>query len=366
MKQFLSFLRKEFYHIFRDMRTTCIMLAIPVVLIVVFGYAISMEIKNAPFAVFDQSKDEVTTNITNRIAASEYFRFYDSVNSNEELQTLFRKGKIKVAVVFPANFGSSPLFSEVQILADASAPNEATALTQYASAIIKTEIATLMAPTGIPAQGITPVVQLLYNPQMKDAYNFVPGVMGMILILICSMMTSVGIVREKEFGSMEVLLVSPMKPIYIILAKATPYLLVSFVNIVTILLLAHYLLGVPIVGSLTLVLFLSTLYALVALCLGLLISTVAESQQSAMLISAMALLLPIMLLSGMMFPIENMPPLLQLLSNVVPARWYIVAIRDVMIKGAGWTSVMTEIGILLFMTVVLIAASVKRFKVRLE
>ena len=367
MKQFLSFLRKEFYHIFRDMRTTLIMLAIPVIMVVIFGYAISMEIKNAPLAVFDQSRDEMTMKITDRLAANEYFEYYTTVESYDELQLLFRKSKIKIAVVFPAGFGSDPMSSEVQLLLDASSPNEASALTGYATAVINAEIADSLTPSATQrVTGITPVVQLLYNPQMKDAYNFVPGVMGMILILICSLMTSVGIVREKELGSMEVLLVSPLKPASIILAKAVPYLLVSFVNITTILLLAYYLLDVPIVGSLSLLLFLSTLYALVALCLGLLISTVTDSQKAAMLISAMALMLPVILLSGMMFPIENMPYLLQLLSNIVPARWYIVAIRDVMIKGVGLAGVLPEIGILLLMTVILVIISVKRFKVRLE
>ena len=184
---------------------------------------------------------------------------------------------------------------------------------------------------------------------MKGAYNFVPGVMGLILILICAMMTSIGIVKEKEMGTMEVLLVSPLKPIYIILAKAIPYLLLSMVNIATILLLSYFLLDVPIKGSLLLLVSVSILYAIVSLCLGLLISTVADTQQAAMLISGIALMLPIMLLSGMMFPIENMPDILQWFSHIVPAKWYI----------------MKEIGILSFMAVVLVFLSVKRFKIRL-
>ena len=197
---------------------------------------------------------------------------------------------------------------------------------------------------------------------MKGAYNFVPGVMGLILILICAMMTSVGIVKEKEIGTMEVLLVSPMKPVYIILAKATPYLLLSLVNIATILALSYFLLDVPINGSLPLLVCVSVLYALVALCLGLLISTIADTQQAAMLISAVVLMLPIILLSGMMFPIENMPVILQVISNIVPAKWYIIAVKDIMIKGLGFGSVLQEVGVLVLMAVVLIGLSVKRFK----
>lgn len=363
MKQFLSFLTKEFYHIFRDTRTTVIMLAIPVVLVVLFGYAITTEINNARFVVLDHSRDILTTRITDRLIAHEYFEFYGYASDYDEVESLFKQEKIKLAIVFPPGFAENIPGAEIQILADASAPNEATSLSEYATAVINTGLAQ-GADSGIG--GIVPVVKLMYNPQMKDAYNFVPGVMGMILILICSLMTSVGIVREKEYGSMEVLLVSPMKPLYIILAKAAPYLLISFVNVITILLLAYYLLELPIAGSLSVVILLSVLYTLVALCLGLLVSTIANTQKAAMLICGVALMLPVMLLSGMIFPIENMPWILQAISNVIPARWYITALRDVMIKGLGVMEILPEIGVLLLMVFLLIVLSVKRFKTRLE
>lgn len=340
------------------------MIALPVVLVVLFGYAISTEIKSSGICVLDPSRDGVTQRITNRLISSEYFDFYKQAKDYSEIESLFRKGKIKIAVVFPLGFTEQMATgSEIQLLVDASAPNEATALTEYATAIINAE---LYKDKPFITQGITPVVKLLYNSQMKDAYNFVPGVMGMILILICSIMTSVGIVREKEYGSMELLLVSPLKPIYIILAKATPYLLISLVNILIILLLSTFLLDVPIRGSVMLVILLSLLYALVALCLGLFVSTVVNTQKAAMLICALVLMLPVILLSGMIFPIENMPWILQVISNLIPARWYIVALRDVMIKGLGVMDILQEIMILFSMVVVLIVMSVKRFKIRLE
>ena len=363
MRQFVSFVRKEFIHIFRDTRTMMILLVMPIILIILFGYAITNEIKRVPIAVFDQSRDELTEKMTDRLAASEYFDLIASVASYEEAQTLFRQGKANVVVVFPPQYASTE-DAQVQVLADATDPNQATQLTAYCSAIIAQELAgegAGMAQSG----GIQAVTSLLYNPQMKGAYNFVPGVMGLILILICAMMTSIGIVREKEIGTMEVLLVSPMKPIYIILAKAVPYLILSMVNIATILLLSYFLLDVPIKGSLLLLVAISTLYTLVALCLGLLISTVANTQQAAMLMSGMALMLPIMLLSGMMFPVENMPAFLRWLSNIVPAKWYIIAVKNVMIKGLPLVAVLKEIGILALMAVVLIALSVKRFNIRL-
>lgn len=395
MKQLIAFVRKEFYHIFRDLRSTLILLAMPIVLIILFGYAITTEIRQVSFGVLDESRDELSVRITDRLAASSYFHLYGRVDDLFGAQALFRQGKVRIIVVFPPQFASRS-DAPVQLLADASDPNEATQLLSYASAIIQeqwadvsirqTRIATAhptpevastaaakvgpdtlhAAPAaGNSAPGIRPVVRLLYNPLMKGAYNFVPGVMGLILILICAMMTSVGIVREKETGTMEILLVSPLKPIYIILAKATPYLFLSLVNIATILLLSYYLLDVPIAGSLWLLVGISLVYAIVSLCLGLLISTIADTQKAAMLISGMALMLPVMLLSGMLFPVENMPPPLQWLSHIVPAKWYIIAVKDVMIKGLGLAAVWKEIAILLCMGVVLVLWSVKRFNIRL-
>lgn len=355
MKQFISFIRKEFYHIFRDVRTMAILLIMPVIFIILFGYAITTEIKLAPIAVFDQSRDELTRKITEELSANEYFELYKQVDSYAEAQELLRQSKVTLAVIFPPQFASTP-DAQVQILADASNPNEATQLTAYTSSVLAQQI---------EHKGVQSVVKLLYNPLMKGSYNFVPGVMGLIMILICAMMTSVGIVREKELGTMEVLLVSPMKPLYIIIAKTIPYLLLSIVNIATILLLAYFLLEVPMNGSLLLVIFISLLYALVSLCLGVLISTVAETQQSAMLMSGFVLMLPVILLSGMMFPVENMPAILQYISHIVPAKWYIIALKDVMIKGLSFGDIWQEVIILTAMLAGIIGLSVKRFKVRL-
>lgn len=350
------------------------MLGMPVILIILFGFAITTEIQRVPIAVLDQSKDDATRRIIQHIKASEYFDLYAMVNDKEEGEALFRKGKVRMIIVFPPQFNESMVHNkgvQMQLIADATDPNEATSLTQYVQSIVADAIQTFLSPAEINSGEaynlqIVPEITLLYNPQMKGAYNFVPGVMGLILILICAMMTSVGIVREKEMGTMEILLVSPMKPIYIILAKAVPYLLLSMANVITILLLSYYLLEVPIAGSLTLLFSLCMLYAMLSLSLGLLISTITDTQQAAMLVSAMALMLPIMLLSGMMFPVENMPWILQLLSNIVPAKWFIVALKDVMIKGLGIEIILKEVAVLVGMTVVLIVVSVARFKNRLE
>ena len=339
----IAFVKKEFIHISRDKRTMMILLLMPVILIILFGYAITTEIKRVPVAILDQSRDEVTQKMISHFVASEYFELYKMIDSEKEGQALFRQGKVRMVLIV----GSGKLKVESE-----NANSNAKQLSSF----------TFHLSTG---KEIVPVISLLYNPQLRGAYNFVPGVMGLILILICAMMTSVGIVKEKEIGTMEVLLVSPMKPVYIILAKAAPYLLLSLVNIATILALSYFLLDVPINGSLPLLVGVSVFYALVALCLGLLISTIADTQQAAMLISAVVLMLPVILLSGMVFPIENMPVILQVISNIVPAKWYIIAVKDIMIKGLGFGSVLQEVGVLVLMAVVLIGLSVKRFKIRL-
>ncbi len=353
MKIFIAFVRKEFYHIFRDPRTMLILLLLPIVLIILFGFAITNEIKSVPIGVVDFSMSEESRRAVQQLDASEYFELYHSYRNKNKADEAMRRGDISMIVVLSS---SSPL--ETQLLLDASDPNQASQLAGYAQMILQ--------QMGVTSPTIIPITHLLYNPQMKSSYNFVPGIMGVILILICAIMTSIGIVREKETGSMEVLLVSPIKPIYIIIAKAVPYLVISIVNVITIMILARFLLDVPILGGVVLVMLLSILYSFVSLCLGLLVSTVVNTQQAALLFCAVILMLPVILLSGMIFPIENMPLLLQVFSNIVPARWYIEALRGVMIKGLGLADIWLHVVILTSMLLVIIAISVKRFKIRLQ
>ncbi len=368
MKQFTSFVKKEFYHIFRDKRTMLILLGMPIVQIILFGFAITTEVKNIQVAVYDPSKDEATTRIIDRLQASEYFNITQMLNTPEDIEKVFREGKINLAVVFSNHFSDDLLHTgdaAVQLIVDATDPNQAVTLTNYAASIITSYQKELMGQYQIPIQ-IIPEIRMLYNPEMKSAYNFVPGVMGLILMLICAMMTAISIVREKEMGTMEILLVSPMKPIYVILSKAVPYMLLSLVNITSILLLSIFVLDVPVAGSLFWLFIVSFVFISVALSLGLLISTIADTQIAAMLISGMGLMMPTMLLSGMIFPIENMPVVLQYLSNIVPARWYISAIRKIMIEGLSISFVLKEVGVLLFMALFLIIVSLKKFSIRLE
>lgn len=366
MKQFIAFVKKEFYHIFRDRRTMLILLGMPVVQIILFGFAITTEVRNVRMGVLDPSNDEITRKIIDRLDASEYFNVTSLYHTPKEVEKAFGKGDIDMAIVFTDRFTDRLYTGEacVQLIADATDPNMATTQTNYASGVIAAAGKELLPP-GINTAGLTPDIKLLYNPQMKSAYNFVPGVMGLILMLICAMMTSISIVREKETGTMEVLLVSPMKPLFIILAKAVPYFVLSFVNLITILLLSVFVLNVPIAGSLFWLVVVSLLFIFVSLALGLLFSSITRTQVAAMLASGLVLLMPTMYLSGMIFPIESMPLFLQWISDIIPARWYIQAIRKLMIEGVSVVFVVKEIGILSLMAVVLITISFKKFKHRL-
>jgi ABC-2 type transport system permease protein len=359
MKAFVSFVRKEFLHIFRDARTMLIVLAMPVVQIILFGFALTTEVKNVQVSVLDLSKDVSSQRMIRQLAAGEHFQVSE-IHSPDDLDRLFRQGKTDLALIFPPHFHENLLHSgdaSLQLIVDASEPNQASTRVNYASSILASA-----APQASPVQ---PIVRMLYNPQMKSAYNFVPGVMGLILMLICAMMTSIAIVREKETGTMEVLLVSPIRPLAITLAKMVPYFALSLVNLTTILLLSVYVLRVPVEGNLLWLLTLSLLFIVVALALGLLISNLVRTQVAAILISGMGLMMPTMILSGMIFPVESMPPLLQWLSAILPARWYIAGVKKLMIQGVDGIFVFREMLVMVLMAIVLLTISLKKFNTRL-
>ena len=362
MKQFWAFIKIEFFHIFRDRRTMLILLGMPVLQIILFGFAITTELNHSRVAVLDPSKDAVTTRITERIDENRYFSVVKELSSASDIETVFRHDEADIVVAFTPDFDANLSTGEagIQLVVDATDPNTGNMMAGYVQGIVGQAL-----QSGTQS---SPIVQthLLFNPQMKSAYNFVPGVMGLILMLMCAMMTSISNVREKETGTMEVLLVSPIRPIIIILAKAVPYLVLSCVNLATILLLSVYVLHVPVEGSLWTLSFLSLLLIAVALSLGLLISCVVQNQVAAMIVSGMGLMMPVMLLSGMIFPIESMPAVLQWISNIIPARWYIQAVKKVMIEGLGMAAVWHEALILSGMAALLIGLSLKKFKERLE
>lgn len=367
MKQFVAFVKKEFVHVFRDRRTLLILIGMPMMQILIFGFAISDEITNTQLVVIDKANDIASHKLISQIDASKYFDVSNALINENEIEDAFRKGRLKVVMVIPPNFNTELNHSkatQIQLIADASDPNMANLITNYLNAIIK-EFGKDQNDLGSIPYMISPEIRMLYNPQLKSAHNFVPGVMALVLMLVCVMMTAITIVREKETGTMEVLLVSPFKPSLVLLAKAVPYLVLSWVNVTTIVLLSIFALKLPVNGSLLLLFAESTLFIVTCLSIGIFISIRTNSQQAAMLVSLMGMLLPTVLFSGFMFPLENMPQFLRLIANAIPSRWFYVIVKDIMIKGLGFSFILKETLALLIITSFFFIVSLKTFKQRL-
>lgn len=368
MKQFIIFVRKEFAHVLRDKKTLLILFGMPVMQILIFGFALTNEVKNARIIVVDQAQDAASQQLIAKIEASRYFEIERSEMEAHHIERAFQKGVIKMAVVIPSGFNaqlSHENKSQIQVIADASDPNTANTLTNYISSIIQD----FQNERNIDSKGayrIVPETHMLYNPQLKGVHNFVPGVMALVLMLVCVMMTAISIVREKEIGTMEILLVSPFKPMLVMVSKAIPYLILSLVNVTTILLLSVFALELPINGNILLLFAESTLFIITCLTMGIFISVKTSSQQVAMLISLMGMLLPTIMFSGFMFPIENMPKALQIISNAVPAKWFYTIVKAIMIKGLGFSGIWKESLVLFGMTLFLLFVSLKNFKIRLS
>lgn len=367
MKQFITFVRKEFAHVLRDRKTLLILFGMPVMQILIFGFALTNEVKNSAIVVIDYAQDEASQKLISRIEASRYFEVSKSAADHNQIEESFKEGNVKLALIFPQNFYSDLMHqnkAQIQIITDATDPNTANTLANYVTAIIQDYQSDINQHASLPYR-IIPETKMLYNPQLKSVHGFVPGVMALVLMLVCVMMTAVSIVREKEMGTMEILLVSPFKPLLVILSKAVPYLILSLINVASILCLSVFVLDLPVNGSLLLLFAESTLFIITCLTIGIFISVRTASQQVAMLISLMGMMLPTILFSGFMFPIENMPKVLQVITNIVPAKWYYIIVKSIMIKGLGFSAIWKETLILAGTTLFLLIVSLKNFKIRL-
>lgn len=368
MRQFFAFVEKEFYHIFRDKATMLIILLMPVVQVLIFGFTITTDIRNTSIAVYDQDRSEQSRDLLSHITSGPYFRVEQEVQEPEEFDEIFKKGKIKLILVFPPDFSEALAenrTAQIQLITDACNPNEANIINSYIQNIAA-RYALSLDKGAVESVYVEPVTRMMYNPQLKSAYTFVPGVIGLVLMLICTLMTSVSMVRERELGTMESLLVAPSKPFHLIFAKTVPYFVISVFNLAVIILLSLFAFDVPIRGNFGLLAGASLTYIFTSLCLGIFISTVSKTQQIAMIISLIGLMLPTVLLSGLMFPISSMPPVLQGISYILPARWFIDMARAIMIKGLGFGSIWLQWTILGGMAVVFLGASVRGFKIRLN
>nr|WP_320120172.1 ABC transporter permease [uncultured Marinifilum sp.] len=368
MNRFIGFLKKEFYHIFRDKRSMLILFGMPIVQILLFGYVISTDLKDVKMAVLDHSKDEYSVELIHKITSSGYFTLSDNLQSLEEADAVFRKGDVKLILVFEPDFGKNLIKNSkgnIQILTDASDPNTANLEVNYLQGILKNYNIEINSGKQIPFS-IRAKSRMYFNSNLESVFMFIPGIMATILMLVSAMMTSISIAREKELGTMEILLVSPLNPLQIILGKVTPYLALSFINAMVIVGMGYFVFGVPVLGSFILLMVESILFIFLALSIGIFISTVAKNQQVAMMLSMFVLMLPTIILSGFIFPIRNMPVALQVFSNIIPPKWFIVILKNIMLKGVGIEYVWKETLILIAMTFAFIALSLKKFKTRLE
>jgi ABC-2 type transport system permease protein len=367
MKKFIGFVQKEFYHIFRDKRSLFILFGMPIAQILLFGFAISNEINNVDIAVLNKADDKNSIEIIENLQASKYFNVLEELQSEKEIEKAFQKGKIKAVVTFEKDFAKNLQrlqASKLQIITDATNPNIANTITNYINSIL-TKYSHISLKQNTSPELVGTESRMLFNPALESVYMFVPGVMTVILMLVSAMMTSISITREKEVGTMEILLVSPLKPITVIVGKVVPYIFLSIINATVILLLSVFVFQMPIVGSLSWLALESILFIITSLSLGILISTLSSTQQTAMMISLMGLMLPTILLSGFIFPIESMPLPLQVISNIIPAKWFIIILKSIMLKGVGFGFFWKETLILLFMTFVFLSISIKKYKIRL-
>jgi ABC-2 type transport system permease protein len=362
-----GFVIKEFFHIFRDRRSLIILFGMPIVQILLFGFAITNEIRNVNIAILDKAHDASSERIIEKMLASGYFIMNGYLESEDEIESIFRRGKIKAVIVFgpdlEKNLGAGGTGS-IQIIADATDPNTANTVANYAASIVRDYQAEINQHALLPLQ-IVPEVRMLYNPELKGVFMFIPGTMTVILMLVSAMMTSISIAREKEMGTMEVLLVSPLKPVQVVAGKVLPYILLSSINATVILLLGYFVFKMPMQGSIIALMGATLLFIITTLSLGILISTVAHTQQMAMMMSLMGLMLPTIMLSGFVFPVDSMPWPLRALSNLIPAKWFILILKGLLLKGVSITYLWKEVLILVLMTVALIGLSVKKYAIRL-
>lgn len=368
-KQFWAFVQKEFKHIFRDPYTLLILMLMPVVELLLFGFALNMEVSHIRTAVISLGEDRIATHLYNKVRNNPQFVFYEGKLSVSEAEDLLQANKLDMYLVLPEDFEerlSVMQPTSLQMVVDATDPSVGKIRVAYASAMVRDAISDLMSGGNIPSDFIEVNSRMLYNPMMHSSYNFVPGIMGLVLIVICTIMTSVSIAREKERGSMELLLASPANATVMVLSKTVPFFVVSLINMVSILLLSYFVLEVPIRGSLLLIILITMIYIFVALAIGLAISSLVDEQKSAVMVSGFGMMMPTILLSGMLFPVANMPVLLQWSTYLVPARFYISAIRKVMIQGLGFMEVWQEVVTLLVFALVVIVLAIGFVKPRLK
>lgn len=383
-----AFVKKEFLHIFRDIRTVMILVLMPLVQILLFGFALSAEVKNVKFGVLDLAKNSASKQLIAHLSDNPYFALYENLDTQArtkgELLSVFNGGRVDFILIIPSDFAMGAKSnstanlsvnsnenlgtnasanlntnSQIQLILDASDANRASTINLYVSNIIAQSFSAQNSPIKI-------ATTMLFNPQGKSAPNFVPGLLGLILMLICAMMTSISIVREKEQGSMEVLLISPLRPVLVIISKLVPYFLLSFGILTLTLVVCVFVLDLKVAGSLLALTLFCLLYIVLALSIGLMVSNLAKTQIVAMLVCAVLFMMPVMMFSGMLFPVESMPQILQFVSHLIPTKWFIIGVKKIMIEGLSFVYAFKEIAILSLILILVLFISLKTYKIRLQ
>ncbi|HEV7993535.1 MAG TPA: ABC transporter permease [Gemmatimonadaceae bacterium] len=367
MSALSGLLRKEVYHILRDRRTLTVLVLLPVVQVILFGYSIRTDVSDVRLAIVDPAPDATTLALRDRFTASGVFRIVAVLRSERELDALFRTDTAQVAIEFEPGFAERVARGETArllVIGDATEPNSGTARQSYVTAVVQQYESEQAGHRG--GIRILPEARARFNPTRASANLFVPGLMALVLMIISALMTALSLTREKETGTLEALLVSPLRPWQIIVGKVAPYLVIGFVSVLLVLLEARLVFHVPIRGSVTLLLAEGVLFILVALALGILISARTSSQRVAMMTAMLATMLPTQILSGFVFPLESMPMPLQWLANLVPAKWFVLIARGIMLKGVGITYLWQETLVLVVMALVLMTAASRSFSARLQ
>jgi ABC-2 type transport system permease protein len=365
-RRLFAILRKEFIHIVRDWRSLLIVILMPLAMIILYGYAITLDMRNIRFAVIDDARSPESREIIRAFSENGFFVLVPTELHRDDIEQSFYRRDVSLVVVIPRDLSSDlrrDRRGRVQLIIDATDSNVGTFISAYSEQVLAHASARLH---GHPRMLFDIAPRIFYNPDMKSAYFFVPGLVALILMLISALLTSIAITREKETGTMEQILVSPVRPVEIIIGKVAPYIVLGLLNAVVIIVSARLLFDVPIRGDLLLLALLSLIYVFVALSFGLLFSTVAKTQQVAMFMTLMATILPTMMLSGFIFPVASMPDVLRWISRIIPATYYLDIIRGIMLKGIGLRELAMQSAVLTAFGVFLLAVATKRFSVRLE
>lgn len=363
-----AFIIKEWKQIFRDPLTLLILVAMPITEMLLFGFAMNMDVTDIRTVIIDHSTDETGEQLAEALEGNATFLYRGMLADSREAEQMMKAGEIDLAIVVPEHFERDLLTglpTSLQVIADVSDPAMGSIRGAYAQQFIADQLSRHTGGEGIPYSiEITP--QMLYNPGLVSAYNFVPGLMGLVLLVICTLMTSISIAREKEQGSMELLLTTLARPTTIVLSKTVPYLAVSLIIIAIILVISRFVLGVPIRGSLALILLVTLVFTFFSLAFGLLLSSLVKSQKESTILTGFSVMMPTMLLSGMIFPVENMPLVLRWISRIIPATYYITSMRKLMIQGTGLSAIWVELLVLVLFAILTIALAIRNVKPRLR